>query len=229
MDWFFSSNIPNVEVFDVSYFTYLIGAILCAALIIYRRHWIRQNIQKTFIIFLALAVSQRILINVWYLINDIYTLENSLPFQICRVVVWLIIIQFFLRNKHLDQVIFYLGIFAIAAFIYPIGIFPFYNIAGIAFFIMHAINALYPLAMFVGGRFVPTYQGAILSALVFTGYYGLMLIINHFLEANYFFIHSRPFLHDLSLINYSLANILGTTAGFIVICFIIRFFIKRIK
>lgn len=227
MDWFLDYDIPQVDIGDLSYFIYLTGFIGTIIAVIYFRESFKTRLKWVYLTFFLLGIFQRALIVFWYVYNDIYTLESSFPLQICRVVVWLIIIQCIIKKPILNHIIFYLGLFAAAAFFYPIGIWPFYNIAGIAFFIMHAMNVIFPLIMFFSGEFKPSIKGALIASVVFTGYYLLMLVINAQLDANYFFINSRPFLHDLSLTSYSLVNILGTTAAFIVVAIIMKA-LKRI-
>lgn len=222
MEYILSNELTTINVGDLSYFVYLISFILSIVLVIYFRNRLSKHVKAIYIFFLTVAIFQRVLINFWYVYNDIYTLDNSLPLQICRVVVWLIIIQFFVRKEILNHIIFYFGLFAAAAFVYPIGIFPFFNIAGIAFFIMHAINVLFPLVMYLIGKFRPSIKGALISSGLFTIYYLAMVYINDLLDANYFFTENRPFLHDLSLLNYSIINIVGTTLSFIVIAYIFK-------
>ena len=222
MDYILSNEVPTINHGDVSYFIYLLSFILSIVLVIYFRNHLRQHIKKVYIIFFLLAVFQRVLINFWYVYNDFYTLDNSLPLQICRVVVWLIIIQCILRTNILNHVIFYFGLFAAAAFIYPIGILPPYNIAGVAFFIMHAVNVLFPLVMYLVGEFKPSIKGALIASGLFAGYYLMMVFTNDITGGNYFFIEKRPFLHNLSLFHYSIINIVGTTLSFILVATIFK-------
>ncbi len=222
LNYILSNEIPTINHGDTSYFIYLLSFIFLIILVIYFRHFLSRHMKKIYIIFFTLAVFQRVLINFWYVYNDFYTLDNSLPLQICRVVVWLIIIQCILRTKFLNHIIFYFGLFAAAAFVYPIGIMPFYNIAGIAFFIMHAINLLFPLVMYVTGEFKPSIKGALAAGGMFTIYYVGMIAINDVTHGNYFFIEQRPFLHDLSLLQYSIINIVGTALSFILVAFILK-------
>lgn len=222
MDIMINPDTPYIEPGDFSYFFYMVLLVI-AAYIIYRlRFKISRNTGRVLLVFLFISVSQRVMINSWYLINDDYSLSYSLPFQICRVVIWLIIIQFFFRKDFLNQAIFYIGLFASAAFIYPIGIHPVWHMAGWAFFILHAANVLFPLAMHFAMGFVPTLNGVFQAYVIFSGYFIFIYFLNTYVNGNYFFINSRPFFHDMDETLYVTVNLAGTFIGFMTVYLIIR-------
>jgi len=216
---------PFVEPGDVSYFAYLVLLILCFYVIYRMRSGISGNAQKVLFVFLIISIGQRILINTWYLINDDYSLAYSLPFQICRVVIWLIIIQYFVRKDFLNQAIFYMGLFAYAAFIYPVGIHPVWHMAGWAFFILHAANVLFPFAMHYAVGFVPSLKGVFQAYLIFVAYFFFVYFLNPVVGGNYFFIDNRPFFHDMGEGMYVTVNLAGTLLGFLAVYIFIRTFI----
>ncbi|SOC42792.1 TIGR02206 family membrane protein [Salinicoccus kekensis] len=213
---------PFVEPGDVSYFAYLVLLTLCFYVIYRMRSRISGNAQKVLFVFLIISIGQRILINTWYLINDDYSLAYSLPFQICRVVIWLIIIQYFVRKDFLNQAIFYIGLFAYAAFIYPIGIHPVWHMAGWAFFILHAANVLFPFAMHYAAGFVPSLKGVFQAYLIFIAYFFFVYFLNPVVGGNYFFINNRPFFHEMGEGLYITVNLAGTLIGFLAVYAIIR-------
>lgn len=213
---------PFVKPGDVSYFAYLVLLALCFYVIYRMRSRISGNAQKVLFVFLIISIGQRILINTWYLINDDYSLAYSLPFQICRVVIWLIIIQYFVRKDFLNQAIFYIGLFAYAAFIYPIGIHPVWHMAGWAFFILHAANVLFPFAMHYAAGFVPSLKGVFQAYLIFIAYFFFVYFLNPVVGGNYFFINNRPFFHKMGEGLYVTVNLAGTLIGFLAVYAIIR-------
>lgn len=229
MDGVINPAVPFIEPGDFSYFSYLFLLVLSFYVIYRLRFKISRNTQSILFVFLIISLSQRVMINTWYLINDDYSLAYSLPFQICRVVIWLIIIQFFVRKDFLNQAIFYIGLFAYAAFIYPIGIHPVWHMAGWSFFILHAANVLFPFAMHYAVGFVPSLKGVFQAYLVFVVYFFFVYFLNPFVGGNYFFINNRPFFHDMSEAMYVTVNLTGTLAGFLAVYFIIRLIIKSRK
>ena len=229
MDRMINPDTPYIEPGDFSYFLYMF-LLAVAAYVIYRlRFNVSRNTSLTLLIFLLISVFQRALINSWYLINDDYSLSYSLPFQICRVIIWLIIIQFFVRKDFLNQTIFYIGLFAYAAFFYPIGIHPVWHMAGWAFFILHAANVLFPLAIHFAMGFIPSLKGVFQAYVIFAVYFLFVHFLNPLVGGNYFFINNRPFFHDMNEALYVIVNLAGTFIGFITVYFIIRLIIKISK
>lgn len=217
---------PFVEPGDFSYFSYLVLLALCFYVIYRMRFRISGKPDKVLFVFLIISIFQRVLINTWYLINDDYSLAYSLPLQICRVVIWLIIIQYFVRKDFLNQAIFYIGLFAYAAFLYPIGIHPVWHMAGWAFFILHASNVLFPFAMYYAAGFIPSLKGVFQAYLIFAAYFFFVYFLNPVVGGNYFFINNRPFFHGMSEPMYVTVNLAGTLIGFFTVYYIIRLLIK---
>lgn len=226
MDRMINPDTPFIEPGDFSYFLYMI-LLAIAIYVIYRlRFKISRNTGRVLLVFLLISLSQRVMINFWYLINDDYSLAYSLPFQICRMVIWLIIIQFFARKDFLNQAIFYIGLFAYAAFIYPIGIHPAWHMAGWSFFILHGSNVIFPVAMHFAMGFVPSLKGVFQAYIVFVVYFFFVYFLNPIVGGNYFFINERPFFHDMGEFMYVTVNLAGTLIGFLGVYFIIRLVIK---
>ena len=226
MDRMINPDTPYIEPGDISYILYMLLLVI-AAYVIYRlRFIISRNTSVVLMVFLIISIFQRVMINSWYLINDDYSPAYSLPFQICRVIIWLIIIQFFVRKHFLNQVIFYMGLFAYAAFFYPIGIHPVWHMGGWAFFILHASNVLFPLAMHFAMDFVPTLNGVFQAYVIFTAYFIFVYFLNPYVSGNYFFINNRPFFHEMSEALYVTVNLAGTFIGFMTVYLIIRLIIQ---
>lgn len=226
MDKMINPDTPYIEPGDFSYFVYMVFLAI-AAYVIYRlRFKISRNTSLVLFVFLIISVFQRVLINSWYLINDDYSFAYSLPFQICRIIIWLIIIQFFVRKDVLNQAIFYIGLFAYAAFFYPIGIHPVWHMAGWSFFILHAANVLFPLAMHYAMGFVPSLKGTFQAYVIFAVYFLFVYFLNPIVSGNYFFINNRPFFHEMNEGLYVTVNLAGTFIGFMAVYFVIQLIIK---
>lgn len=222
MERLINPDVPFTTPGDFSYFSYLILLMLSFYVIYRLRFKISRNAEKVLTIFLILSISQRVLISTWYLINDDYSLAYSLPFQICRVVIWLIIIQYFVRKDFLNQVIFYMSLFAYGAFIYPIGIYPVWHMAGWAFFLLHAVNVVFPFAMHYATGFTPGLKGVFQAYGAFIIYFFIVYFLNPVVGGNYFFINNRPFFHDMGEGVYAAVNLAGTLLGFLTVYGIIR-------
>ncbi|WP_020007698.1 TIGR02206 family membrane protein [Salinicoccus albus] len=226
MEFLIDPEVPAISPGDVSYYLYF----LLLGLAFYAVHKLKGLISRyknrVRIFFLILAVLQRVTVNSWYLIIGEYSLAYSLPLQICRLVVLVVIIQFFARKESLNQVIFYIGLFAYGAFFYPVGIHPITHMAGWSFFLLHSINILFPFAMYYAVGFMPSFKGLLQAYAIFVVYFSVAYFVNQIAGGNYFYLVERPFLHDLNEMVYIIINLAGTFLGFLVVWFIIQCIIK---
>ncbi|WP_342388201.1 YwaF family protein [Salinicoccus bachuensis] len=222
MKLFINPQVPAVSPGDVNYFIYVMLIALVFLFVFMVRKTLPGRAGFVFFVFLLLAILQRILIIGWYLLTEEYDPAYSLPLQICRVVVWLVILQFFIRRDFLNQIIFYMGLFSYGAFFYPIGIYPPWHMAGWAFFLLHGINTVFPFAMHFAVGFIPTFKGLLQAYIVFLIYFFLVYSLNPHFDGNYFFIEQRPFFHELGASAYILVNLAGTFFGFLFVYLIVK-------
>ena len=216
MDGFFSRVPPVIDVGSTEHFIYLALIIGLLAVIVYFRDYIKHR-KGVMTAVLITAVIQRVLSNSYYIFSAGYPIDEALPLYICRLVCLFIIIQFFIRNKWLDQVIFYWGLFAYGSFIYPVDISSPVHITGITFVILHGLIIVFPLIRHYTSGFVPGLKGAVISALLFAVYMPLVSAFSNMVGGNYFYTNERPFLHNMGDMNYFLLNLFGVCTAFIII------------
>lgn len=226
MEFLVDPQVPVISPGDLSYFIYMVLLLLTFYIVFKLRGVISRNVNRVLLIFLILGLIQRTLITSWYLIIGEYALAYSLPLQICRVIVWLVIIQFFVRKEFINQTIFYIGLFAYAAFIYPVGIHPVIHVAGWSFFLLHGINVIFPLVMHYATGFMPSFKGLLQAYLVFVFYFFAVYLINPLIDGNYFFIEQRPFLYEMDEAAYIALNLVGTFIGFLVVFLLLKLVVK---
>lgn len=217
MDQFFSAVRPMITIGGLDHFIYLVIIIALTAITIIFRDSIKTHEGKVMAVILIIALLQRILSLVYYVSIGEYTLGESLPLHICRLVCILIIVQFFVRKAWLDQLIFFWGVFAYASFIYPADISPLTHILGVTFVILHSLNILFPLIRHYTVGFMPTFKGAALAAFLFVIYLPLMAMFNVWTNGNYFYLVERPFLHGMGDVPYFFINLFGVCIGFLII------------
>ncbi len=222
MQSFLDPNAQMVQIGDFNHVIYLLGISIIMFLLFKFRHQIKENSVRVMFGILIFAVVQRIVSVSYYIIVGEFTVTDSLPLHICRLVCYLIIIQFFVKRKWLDQVIFYFGLFAYASFIYPVGISPALHMLGISFFMLHSLIIVYPIIRYFTNRFVPSLRGALQSAILFAVYLTGMQLLNNTIGSNYFYIEDRPFMHDLSDPVYFFLNMFGIGIGFVIVALIVR-------
>lgn len=222
MQSFLDPNAQMVQIGDFNHVIYLLGISIIMFLLFKFRHQIKENSVRVMFGILIFAVVQRIVSVSYYIIVGEFTVTDSLPLHICRLVCYLIIIQFFVKRKWLDQVIFYFGLFAYASFIYPVGISPALHMLGISFFMLHSLIIVYPIIRYFTNRFVPSLRGALQSAILFAVYLTGMQLLNNTIGSNYFYTEDRPFMHDLSDPVYFFLNMFGIGIGFVIVALIVR-------
>lgn len=226
---FLDPNAQTVQIGDYNHVIYLAGITIILFLLFKFRHQIKENPGRVMLGILIFAVVQRIVSVSYYVLAGEFTVTDSLPLHICRVVCYLIIIQFFVKKKWLDQVIFYFGLFAYASFVYPVGISPALHMLGISFFMLHSLIIVYPIMRYFTHGFVPSLKGSFQSAILFAVYLTGMQMLNNAIGSNYFYTEDRPFMHDLSDPVYFFLNMFGIAIGFIVVALIIRLIINLIE
>src|SRR5699024_11595059 len=97
--------------------------------------------------------------------------------------------------------------------------------AGWAFFILHAANVLFPLAIHFAMGFIPSLKGVFQAYVIFAVYFLFVHFLNPLVGGNYFFIINRPFFHDLNEALFVIVILSIYFIGFITYSFIIRFII----
>lgn len=222
MDQFFSFGSPLVTIGDIYHFTYLVIIVVLVIATVYFRNSIKKYEKAVMIGILLITILQWVVGNAYHVYFGTYTLEESLPLHICRLVCLLIIIQFFLRKNWLDQVIFFWGLFAYGAFIYPVDISRPTHITGITFLILHSLNVLFPLIRYFTVGFLPTFKGSMIASALFAVYLPAMAVTNRWLDSNYFYIEDRPFFHDMGNLTYFLVNLIGVCVSFLIIGWIFQ-------
>lgn len=229
MQSFLDPNAQTVQIGDINHVSYLIGIAIVLFLLFKFRHLIKEYPKKVMLSVVVFAVVQRIVSASYYFLVGEFTVTDSLPLHICRLVCYLIIIQFFVRKQWLDQVIFYWGIFAYASFIYPVGISPAFHMLGFSFFMLHSLIIVYPMVRYLITGFVPSLKGSFQAAIIFAVYLTCMQLLNNAIGSNYFYTEDRPFLHDLSEPVYFFLNMFGIGIGYVVVALIINLVISLVK
>ena len=229
MQTFVDPNATTIEFGSLEHMIYLLGFIIVIAFLIKNRSWVKEEPKKAMIVILSFAVLQRVLSVIYYVTFADYLITESLPLHICRLVCYMIIIQFFVNKDWLDQIIFYWGVFAYASFVYPVGISQPWHMLGVTFFILHTLIIVYPYVRHAIAGFVPNIKGAIIAAFGFMIYMTGAHFLNKAIGSNYFYTIDRPFWQDLGEFEYYIITLSGMMFGFVLVGVLIQTVIPMIR
>ncbi len=218
---FLSPDAPFVKLYGASHIIYLIFCFLIVFLFVKNYQKVRDNksiIRKGFLI--ILAIQQVFFLYGWYAFFTPYFWSEGLPLQLCRVASALTIIFLITeKQKILDPLIYY-SIFALISLFYPIQVYNFTHISGLSYMINHLITVLFPIFAVVSYGWRPSWIGYRNASIGFTFYFVSALVANVFTGGNYFYQTNRPFLHNLSTVEFAALSYFVIIAAYAVITYI---------
>lgn len=220
MEQFFNGARPEITIGGKDHFLYLFIIIALFILLFCYQRQVKIHEKTVMRVVLLLALIQRGLSLTYFIYIGEYTLAESLPLHICRLVCLFIIFQFFLRKDWLDQIIFFWGLFAYASFVYPVDISPLTHVMGVTFVLLHSLNILFPLVRHFAVGFLPSFKGSVIATASFFVYLPVMIGFNSWSGGNYFYLVERPFFYNMPNIPYFLLNLFGVCLAFLTIGFI---------
>ena len=184
------------QLFSISHLIpILILITICIVMFFYREKLRTPGVDNIIRYGLALLmISQEILLHVWRVNNDIWTLSESLPLELCSVSLLLATLLLLNKKYGLFEIVYFWGLGgAINSFITPdVGIYGFPHFRFIQFFISHGLIILAILYMVFVHKYYPTHK-SILKTFMATILYGrVLVIINSLLDGNYLFICRKP-------------------------------------
>lgn len=205
MDQFFAVDYHGAPfvLFDAAHLTAL-GAIVALnlAIIATARRWSAGQRAAFRYGLAALLVVNRLALHIWYLVNDMWSVQWQLPLHLCSVMLWLSIYMLLSRSYTAFEFVYFLGIGgASQALLTPdAGIYGFPHFYPVQFFISHGgtITAAVFMAAVEGYR--PTTK-SIRKVFLWGNVYLLALIpVNLLLGSNYMYTLHKP--HVPTLLDY---------------------------
>src|SRR5699024_12698901 len=107
MNSFVDPNAQTITVASIEQFAYILAFFLVASLLYVNRHRLKENPKKLMLGILIIAVIQRLISGFYYYFFLDYTIVESLPLHICRLVCYFILLHFFLKIDFLAQLLSY--------------------------------------------------------------------------------------------------------------------------
>lgn len=120
------------------------------------------------------------------------TIPELLPFHLCNITLILAIIFLIKPNEIAFQVIFYFGIGAFAAILFPENLPKFPDFSNISFFLTHFFILFSAWYQFIYFKYRPTLGGLFFSFIVLNILIGIAFKINGVYGTNYMYVSSKP-------------------------------------
>jgi hypothetical integral membrane protein (TIGR02206 family) len=129
----------------------------------------------------------------WLICVGHYTLSESLPLQLSRIMLFIEAMAIFTDKRFFKEFSYACGLFAVAAFIAPnTQAYPIFHIHNLRYTVAHVLTMAVPLMWIAGDRFVPDIRYLPKSFLLLLGFAGLATAANIMFDANYLHIHHVP-------------------------------------
>lgn len=154
-------------------------------LIPYRRY-IRITIGWVLII-------SRLSLDVWYITTHQWSVQSSLPLELCSIASLLCGIMLLTKNRQLFEILYFIALGgAFQAIITPDLYFGFPQYRYIQFFLDHMLLFISPLIMIWLYNYSITKKSLIKSFISLNIVAGIVFIMNVILSANYMFLREKP-------------------------------------
>jgi hypothetical integral membrane protein (TIGR02206 family) len=173
----------------------LIIVLFCAVFIVYGNRFSTEKSRKAFrYAFAAFIALQQLSLYVWYTVAGEWSVEVTLPIQLCDLSVFLSVAVLLTKRQLISELLYYWGLAgATQAILTPdIGSYTWPHFVFYQFFISHGVILLTCLYMIIVEKFRPS-KRSVLRTIVITNLYGiLILFVNRLTGGNYLFLSSKP-------------------------------------
>lgn len=169
--------------------------LLCAGLVIFRNFFKTENQKKTFrYAFAAFIALQQAFLYLWYTISGEWSVEVTLPLQLCDLSLFLSIVVLLSKRQLLFELLYYWGMGgATQAILTPdMGNYTFPHFVFYQFFVSHCVILLACIYMIMVEKFRPSPR-SVLRTLLITNLYALLILpVNQLTRGNYLFLSRKP-------------------------------------
>lgn len=192
----FGSGGDTLKAFSMPHLTaVLLILFFCVALFLLRNRFSTEKSMKIFrYSFAAFIALQQASLYVWYTIAGEWSIEVTLPIQLCDLSVFLAIAVLISKRQLLTELMYFWGVGgATQAILTPdIGNYTWPHFIFYQFFISHGVILLACIYMIAVEKFRPS-PGSVLRTFSITNAYGiLILFVNHLTGGNYLFLSNKP-------------------------------------
>ncbi|WP_028545361.1 TIGR02206 family membrane protein [Paenibacillus taiwanensis] len=168
---------------------------LCLLLLYANRLRLRNSRYRQYgrFILAAVLVLCEVTLNIWYITQDIFRLQDTLPLELCSISLYLCVIMLLFNQRLLFQIVYFTGLGgALQAILTPALTFDFPHYRFLEFFVAHFAIMLAVLYMVWVEQYRPTFQSVGLAM----GFLNVLLVIvgsiNYVVGGNYMFLMKKP-------------------------------------
>ncbi|MDD3840147.1 MAG: TIGR02206 family membrane protein [Clostridia bacterium] len=144
--------------------------------------------------FAFILIIQEVLLNIWYVINDRWSLKYSLPLHLCGISVILCILLLLTQSYFIYEIVYFWGMGgALQAIITPdMGRYNYTHFRFYQFFIAHGMIVMTVLFFTFVKGYKPTLK-SVAKAFIATNIYSAVIFpVNVITGGNYLFLRSKP-------------------------------------
>lgn len=192
LNWFYDPSVP-FHMWQTTHILTIVFIVLMTLLLYFFRHELQQHRKIIRLTVGWTLILSRLSLDVWYVSTDQWTIQSSLPLELCSIASLICGIMLITQNKQLFEVFYFIAIGgAIQAILTPDLNFGFPQYRYIQFFLDHMLLFISPLLMIWLYNYTITRKSLIKSFIVLNIIAGIVFIINGLLSANYMFLRQKP-------------------------------------
>lgn len=238
MQYFFvyETGIPEgagYSFFDATHLIWMFSSFLLVGLLVFLYKKTKSQNRRRFMITVAavLLICEAVRTG-WFIAVGEYTLKQSLPLQLSRILVFIEAFAIFFNIRFLKEFSYACGLFGVAAFIASnIMHYPIIHIDSLRYTIAHILIIAIPLMWIIADGFRPDIRYLPKCAILLFGIATIAETLNIVIGSNYLHMHYVPQHINISLRQpYFAIALIGVVFGFWVIIYlpwIVREKIKR--
>lgn len=229
-EFYYSADAPYVKILSFDHIIFLLFCFFVIYLFVKNRQWIRAKQVLVSRVFLGVLLFQQIfLMYGWYVFVAGDLLSEGLPLHLCRISSLLTTWFLFKKDTRILDVIFYFSIYALISLFYPLEVYHFCHVNGVSYMINHLMTVLIPVFGAIAYDWKPGWKAFLRASIAFSVYLPVVIVVNHLVGGNYFYLVRRPFMHSAPAWLFDGLAYLVTIVGFAVVTLLVDLICKWFK
>lgn len=157
------------------------------------RHVLRPYRNIIYFVVGSSLLLSRLSLDIWYVLTESWSVQTSLPLELCSIASLLSAVMLFTRNTFLFEVLFFIAISgSLQALITPELAFGFPHFRYVQFFFDHFLLFITPFLLILFEGYTIQFRSLIKAFLFLNGLALFTFIMNVLFRANYMFLMDKP-------------------------------------